>query len=154
MNAILARLAAIATFALVSGCHPSVKPLEPIQSVENGCRHGAPKGPGIQSIMASIADAPPVRTTESTKAVQRKYAKIGGVIAHWNDLSLYLPTAAKVDGDSEGYLHITEAALDNPAADAQSRVVLILMKTTRGTAWYKADAYDVQNPCIEGTRQN
>lgn len=154
MKSTLLSLTALGACISLVGCHSSIKPLEPIQSVQNNCRHGSPKGPGILSIMASIADIPPVYTSSSTKSVQQRYAKIGGIIVHWKDLALYLPTAAKIDGDAQGYLHITDAALDAPAADAQARMVLVHMHGHRGTGWYKTNAFDVQDPCIEGNSKS
>ncbi len=141
---------------LLSACHSNIKPLEPIQSVEQSCRQGAPKGPGIMSIMASIADQPPLLTKLTTRDVERQSQKVGGVIAHWNDLELYLPNAAKLTNNPTGYLHVTAAAIDTPAPQAQSRTVLVLLQGSPSSSqrWYKATAFDIQSPCIEGSRQS
>jgi hypothetical protein len=104
----------------------------------------------IMSVITSTDDLVHPDDRQTDASVHRLIKQTGGVIGYWNDQLLLLPRTAQVLGESDQYVPV-EAAAVTAVPDGLSKHRIYLKVRTAGTSrWIALDAYDVQNPCVEG----
>jgi hypothetical protein len=104
----------------------------------------------ILSVITSTDDIVHPEDAQTDASVRDLIKKTGGVIGYWNDQLLLLPKTAHALGESDDYARVTAAAV-TAVPEGLSKHRIYLKVRDRGTPrWIALDAYDVQNPCIEG----
>jgi hypothetical protein len=104
----------------------------------------------ILSVMTSTDDIVHADDAQTDRSVHKLISKTGGVIGYWNDQLLMLPKTSVALGESDGYVRVRAAAVTAlPEGLLKHRIYLKVLD--HGTPrWIALDAYDVQNPCVEG----
>ena len=118
------------------------------------CESRSVKQTAIDSIVASTDDAIRPGTYPGDAAMLARIRSGGGAIAYWPAQPLRLPQTAKALGVQGDYLTLTRASMTNDVDAAGGwRPVWLTFATPSGERTVLERAFDVQNVCIEGTRQ-
>ena len=139
--------------AVASGCAPRAPRIELPARVQADCESRSVKQTAIGSIVASTDDVIRPGTYPGDAAMLKQIKNGGGAIAYWPAQALRLPQTAKALGVDGDYVTLTKAALTNSVNPAGWRPVWLTLKTPGGERTVLERAFDVQNVCIEGTRQ-
>ena len=139
--------------ALVTGCAPHAPRIELPARVTADCESRSVKQTAIGSVVASTDDVIRAGTYPGDAAMRKQIRDGGGAIAYWPGQPLRLPNTAKALGVDGDYLTLTQVALTNTVDPGGWRAVWLTFKTPSGERTVLERAYDVQNVCIEGTRQ-
>jgi hypothetical protein len=114
------------------------------------CGTKQPRLTALLSVMTSTDDIVHSDDAQSDQSVRKLISKTGGVVGYWNDQMLLLPKTASALGETDGYVRVRAAAVTAvPEGLLKHRIYLNVLD--HGTPrWIALDAYDVQNPCVEG----
>ncbi|HTV72216.1 MAG TPA: hypothetical protein VME66_00730 [Candidatus Acidoferrales bacterium] len=104
----------------------------------------------IMSVITSTDDLLHPDDPQTDASVHRLITKTGGVIGYWNDQLLLLPKTAQALGETDGYVRVEAAAITAVPDGLTKHRIYLKVHTGDGSRWIALDAYDVQNPCIEG----
>jgi hypothetical protein len=78
----------------------------------------------------------------------------GGVIGYWQDQPLLLPQTALALGESDGYVHVRAAAVPIVPDNSLTRHVYFQVNDRGMPRWIALEAFDTQNVCVEGRRED
>lgn len=127
----------------------------PIRTEAN-CESKSVKQTAIESIVASVDDTVREGRYPGDATMRAKIKNGGGVIAYWKAQQLRAPDTAKalgVSGDPDLLRAVITNDVDRVDPDKPFRPVWLTFATPSGERTVLERAYDVQNVCIEGTRQ-
>ena len=114
------------------------------------CGTKQPRLTAILSVITSTDDIVHPDDAQTDRSVRTLISKTGGVIGYWNDQMLLLPKTASALGESDKYVRVRAAAV-TAVPDGLTKHRIYLKVLDHGTPrWIALDAYDVQNPCVEG----
>lgn len=157
MNRCVARLsfALLSLVALVpAACAPNAPRLQLPIRTEASCENRAVKQTAIDAIVASTDDTVRPGAYPGDAPLRKVIKSVGGVFAYWNDQAFPSPGTAKVLGVS-GDLTLKRAVITNEfdrSTTPATRPVWLTFATPKGDVTILERAYDVQDVCIEGTR--
>lgn len=148
------RLLPLVLLAAASACASHAPRLQIPVKVEADCESRAVRQTAIDSIVTSTDDTIRPGVYPGDAAMRKAIRQGGGAIAYWPKQPLRLPRTAKALGVDGDYVDLVRAAMTN-AVDPKtnSRQLWLTFKTPSGEKTVLERAYDVQNVCIEGTRQ-
>jgi hypothetical protein len=135
-----------------------VAPLVSPVRVDAFCAKKEPRLSALLSVMTSTSDtivSGDALTDASVRALARRS---GGVIGYWNDQLLSLPKTARALGESDDYARVRAAAVLAPPDGVTNRRLYLKVRareadrSQESARWIILDAFDVQNPCVEGHR--
>ncbi|BDE05732.1 hypothetical protein WPS_10080 [Vulcanimicrobium alpinum] len=153
MRQVVFRFRVLALALLATGCVSSAPRLYLPYELEANCESRSVKQTAINSIVASIDDTIRPGTYPGDAVMRPIVHRGGGVIARWHDQPLRAPDTAKALGVN-GDLILRRAVITNQINVAQHwRPVWLTFATPRGDVTVLERAYDIQDVCIEGTRQ-
>ena len=149
MNRSVARLslALLSSVVLASGCAPNAPRLQLPIRTEASCENRAVK-------QTATDDTVRPGTYPGDPALRKVIKSVGGVFAYWTDQAFPSPDTAKALGVS-GDLTLKRAVITNQfdrATTPATRPVWLTFATPKGDVTVLERAYDVQDVCIEGTR--
>jgi len=150
------RLLPLALLALAACTSSSAPRLHLPIRTEANCESKSVKQTAIESIVASIDDTIRDGRYPGDAAMRAKIKNGGGVIAYWRAQPFRAADTAKalgVSGDLELERAVITNDVDRVDPDKPFRPVWLTFATPKGDATVLERAYDVQNVCIEGTRQ-
>jgi len=108
---------------------------------------------GVDSVMTSTNDT--MLDDRPTDRDVRNAVHAGeGVVAHFNDQLLAIPKTAAKLGETDGFARVRAIAIAVAPEGALSRHIYLRVRARGGERWITLNAYDVQNVCVEGKRQN
>jgi hypothetical protein len=144
---------------LLGGCasHTVARLVFPAH-VEAFCGKKEPRLTALLSVMTSTNDALIASDRQTDVGVRALARREGGVIGYWNDQLLLLPKTARALGESDEYVRVKVAAVVAPREGAVTRRLYLKVRDKHAdiprnaARWIALDAYDVQNPCVEGHR--
>ncbi len=143
----------LAALAL-SACGAAGPRLQLPNRTEASCENRAVKQTAIDSIVASTDDTIRPGTYPGDNALRKVIKNGGGVFAYWTDQPYTSPNTAQALGVS-GDLTLKRAVITNQfdrATSPATRPVWLTFATPKGDVTVLERAYDVQDVCIEGTR--
>jgi len=143
----------LAALAL-SACGAAGPRLQLPNRTEASCENRAVKQTAIDSIVASTDDTVRAGRYPGDGALRKTIKSGGGVFAYWTDQALTSPNTARTLGIS-GDLTLKRAVITNQldrATSPATRPVWLTFATPKGDVTVLERAYDVQDVCIEGTR--
>jgi hypothetical protein len=146
----LASLTALAPAA----CAPNAPRLQLPIRTDASCENRAVKQTAIDSIVASTDDTVRPGTYPGDASLRKVIKSAGGVFAYWNDQAFPSPDTAKALGVT-GNLTLKRAVITNQfdrSTSPATRPVWLTFATPKGDVTVLERAYDVQDVCIEGTR--
>ena len=153
------RLFPLALLAVSAACTPSSVPRLhlPIRTEAN-CESKSVKQTAIESIVASTDDTPRPGVYPGDGVMHKAIKNGGGVIAYWEAQRVRAPDTAKalgVAGDPELKRAVITNQVQGNAKDrvGRYRLVWLTFAGPKGDVIVLERAYDIQNVCIEGTRQ-
>ena len=123
---------------------------------EASCESRSVKQTAINSIVASVDDTIRKGRYPGDAAARKSIRNGGGVIAYWKEQPFHAPDTARflgVSGDPELERAVITNDVDRSDKDKPYRSVWLTFATPQGDRTVLERAYDVQNVCIEGTRQ-
>lgn len=149
----------VAASIVASGCAPKkIAPLVAPERVDAFCARKEPRLTALLSIMSTTSDSIVSDDRPTQASVHALVQRAGGVIGYWNDQLLFLPKTARALGEADDYARVRVAAVAVPPEGATTRRLYLKVRA-RGadgsqgsTRWIALDAFDVQNPCVEGHR--
>jgi len=145
-------LALLSLVVLASGCAPNAPRLQLPIRTDASCENRAVKQTAIDAIVASTDDTVRPGTYPGDPALRKVIRGVGGVFAYWTDQAFPSPDTAKALGVS-GNLTLKRAVITNQIDHAtNTRPVWLTFATPKGDVTVLERAYDVQDVCIEGTR--
>jgi hypothetical protein len=150
------RLLSLALLAVTACSGPAVPRLHLPIRTEASCESKSVKQTAINSIVASVDDTVRGGRYPGDAAARKSIRNGGGVIAYWKEQPFHAPDTAKalgVPGDLELKRAVITNDVNRSEPDKPYRPVWLTFATPRGEATVLERAYDVQNVCIEGTRQ-
>lgn len=147
----------VAVSVLASACAPKkLAQLDAPVRVDAFCGRKEPRITALLSIMSATNDTIVDHPAESS--VRALVRRVGGVIGYWNDQLLYLPKTARALGESDDYVRVRVVAVAVSLEGVATRRLYLKVRA-RGadgkewtTRWIGLNAFDVQNPCVEGHR--
>jgi hypothetical protein len=144
---------------LASACAPKkLAPLVTPMRVDAFCGRKEPRLTALLSIMSTTNDTIVNGDRPTEASVRALVRHSGGVIGYWNDQLLLLPKTARALGESDDYVRVRVAAVAVPREGVTTRRLYLKVRVrgadgTQGSMrWIGLDAFDVQNPCVEGHR--
>ena len=154
MHALKTRVFACAATALaLASCAPSVPKIGHPTRVEAYCGSKQARMTGVDSVMTSTNDT--ILDDRPTDADVMRAVRAGdGVIAHFNDQPLALPKSAPTLGETDGFARVRAIAVSLAPEGALTRHIYLLVRDRGAQRWITMNAFDVQNVCVEGKRQN
>jgi hypothetical protein len=133
------------------GCtQKSAPPLVTPAHVFAACGTKQARLTAILSVISSTDDIVHADDVQTDKSVHTLIVKTGGVIGYWNDQLLLLPRTAHALGESGDYVHVQAAAITAVPDGLAKHRVYLKVSDLGNPHWIALDAYDVQNPCVEG----
>jgi hypothetical protein len=157
VNRCVARLS-LALFSLAAfvpaACAPNAPRLRLPIRTDASCENRADTQPALDSIVASTDDTVRPGTYPGDASLRKVIKSVGGVFAYWNDQAFSSPGTAKALGVS-GDLTLKRAVITNQfdrTNTPATRPVWLTFATPKGDVTVLERAYDVQDVCIEGTR--
>lgn len=145
--------ACAATALAVASCAPSVPKIGHPIHVEAYCGSKQARMTGVDSVMTSTNDT--ILDDRPTDAdVMRAVHAGDGVIAHFKDQPLALPKSASTLGETDGFARVRAIAVSLAPEGALTRHIYLLVRDHGAQRWITMNAFDVQNVCVEGKRQN
>jgi hypothetical protein len=141
---------------VLAACAPSAARLHLPIRTEANCESKSVKQTAIDSIVASIDDTIRPGRYPGDASLRGKIKTGGAVIAYWNDQPFRAADTAKglgVSGDLQLLRAVITNDVDRTEPDKPYRRVWLTFATPSGERTVLERAYDVQNVCIEGTRQ-
>ncbi len=133
-------------------CAPHVPGIADPARVDAHCSPREARITGIRSVLTSTNDI--VLDDRPTENEVRTAVQSGdGALAYWNDQLLVLPKSAEQFGERDGYARVRAAGIP-PAPDGATYRHLYLDVRDHGTyRWVTYKAFDIQNVCVEGHKQ-
>jgi hypothetical protein len=155
VNRSVARLS-LALFSLAAlapaSCAPNAPRLQLPIRTEASCENRAVKQTAIDAIVASTDDTVRPGTYPGDAPLRKVIKSVGGVFAYWDAQPFPSPDTSKALGVS-GDLTLKRAVITNQIDHAtNTRPVWLTFSTPKGDVTVLERAYDVQDVCIEGTR--
>ena len=149
----LKRLFPLALLA-VAACSSNPAPrLQIPNRTEANCESKSVKQTAIDSIVASVDDTVRAGSYPGDAVLRKTVQRAGGVFAYWDGQPLRAADTAKALGVA-GDPVLTRAVITNDFNPKdQYRPVWLTFATPKGPVTLLERAYDMQNVCIEGTRQ-
>jgi hypothetical protein len=146
-------LVPLAALAL-SACAAAGPHLQLPIRTEANCENRAVKQTAIEAIVASTDDTVRPGTYPGDAVLRKTIKSVGGVFAYWNAQPFPSPDTAKALG-VPGDLILKRAVITNQfdrSTTPATRPVWLTFATPKGDVIVLEQAYDVQDVCIEGTR--
>jgi hypothetical protein len=112
----------------------------------------------LLSVMTSTNDTLIAGDRKTDAALQTLLRRSGGVIGYWRDQPLFLPKTARALGESDAYARVRAAVIITPSEGVTVRRLYLKVRYRDADVphnrvrWIALDAFDVQNPCVEGHR--
>jgi hypothetical protein len=152
-------LASMLFFPVAQGCasKPVARLVFPTH-VQAFCGKKEPRLTALLSVMTSTNDTLIAGDRKTDGALQTLLRRQGGVIGYWRDQRLLLPKTAHALGESDMYARVKAAAVITPPEGATVRRLYLKVRDRdadipqNAVRWIALDAFDVQNPCVEGHR--
>jgi len=142
-----------ASLALVVACAPEAPRIAHATHVESFCGSKEARMTAVDSVMTSTNDV--MLDDRPTERDVRNAVRGGeGVVATFADQPLGIAKTAAALGETDGYARVREVAIAIAPEGAQSRHIYLRVRDHGGERWIVMNAYDVQNVCVEGKRQN
>jgi hypothetical protein len=112
----------------------------------------------LLSVMTSTNDTLIASDRKTDGELQTLLRRHGGVIGYWRDQPLLLPKTAHALGELDTYAHVKAAVIVTPPEGATVRRLYLKVRDREAdipqhaVRWIALDAFDVQDPCVEGHR--
>ncbi|HEY0798238.1 MAG TPA: hypothetical protein VGD50_03755 [Candidatus Baltobacteraceae bacterium] len=104
------------------------------------------------SVMTSTDDVMHPEDHPTDRSVKEAILHAGGVIGYWKDQPLLLPHAAQALGETDDYVHVSAIAVSAIPEGLPKHRIYLEVNDHGDQRWIGLDAYDTQNPCVEGHR--
>jgi len=150
---VIAALACATLLLAATNCAPKAPRIAHATRVESFCGSKEARMTGVDSVMTSTNDT--MLDDRPTDRDVRNAVHAGeGVVAHFNDQLLAIPKTAAKLGETDGFARVRAIAIAVAPEGALSRHIYLRVRARGGERWITLNAYDVQNVCVEGKRQN
>ncbi len=153
MKALRRSLACAALAALGVGCAPSAPRIGHATRVVSYCGSKQARMTGVDSVMTSTNDAI-LDDRPTDRDVWAAVRGNDGVIAYYAGQLLAIPKVAAALGETDGYARMSAIAIAVAPEGSLTRRIYLRVRDHGSERWIAMNAYDVQNVCVEGKRQN
>ena len=146
-------IACLCAIVAGTGCSPNVPNIADPTSVDAHCSPRQARITGIRSVLTSTNDV--LDDDRPTLVdIQNAVRSGDGAIAYWHDQRLSIPHTAEKLGESDGYARVRALAIPPALAGSTYRHVYLDVRDHGSYRWVTMQAFDVQNVCIEGHKQD
>jgi hypothetical protein len=152
-------LAAVLFFPVAQGCaSKQVARLVFPTHVQAFCGRKEPRLTALLSVMTSTNDTLVAGDQKTDAELRTLLRRQGGVLGYWQDQPLLLPKTAHALGEVDAYARVRAAAVITAPEGATVRRLYLKVRDRdadtphNAVRWIALDAFDVQNPCVEGHR--
>ncbi len=146
-----ATLAFVAT--LFVACAPRVPGIADPTRVDAHCNPREARITSLRSVLTSTNDELLAGEHPTFAAVRAETRAGDGAIAYWNDQPLALPKTSVALGETDGFVRVRALAVAPTPSDVPSRTIYLEVRDRGAYRWIAMRAFDVQDVCVEGHKQ-
>jgi len=152
MTVLQRSVASLAASLTIASCSPHVPGIADPYKVDAHCSPRQARITGIRSVLTSTDDKRD-DGSPSLAEIEGEVRSGDGAIAYWHGQPLAIPKVARGLGASDGYAHVDALAIPPATNRALYRHVYMLVDDRGTKRWIVMRAFDVQDVCVEGVKQ-